>query len=207
MVEAWARRSRRQRWRRICDVNVLVNRTPTTDGVGAWRDSDNDLCLRVAVLPNTAEDAPKKGSYAVTVQYHDAVFPDHVRWQGADLGPFAGTISNAIAGRCAKRSGPRRRTSRSRRRTSSWTTSTSSIAAASGDGEYRFNARQIFYQFRPIVLEETGEELKIGNFNRIITDYEAEHGEIAGMYREPRGSIYHPHGAKHCARHADGRGI
>jgi hypothetical protein len=32
-----------------------------------------------------------------------------------------------------------------------------------------------------------------GNFKRIITDYENENGEIDGMYREPRGSIYHPH--------------
>jgi hypothetical protein len=63
----------------------------------------------------------------------------------------------------------------------------------SGDGEYRFNERQIFYQLRPIVLEETGQELQIGNFKAIITDYESEFGEIEGMYREPRGSIYHPH--------------
>ena len=67
------------------------------------------------------------------------------------------------------------------------------IADASGDGEYRFNERQIFYQLRPIVLEETGQALLIGNFKVILTDYEAEHGEIPGMYREPRGSIYHPH--------------
>ena len=42
-------------------------------------------------------------------------------------------------------------------------------------------------------MEETGEELKIDNFNNIITDYENENGEIALMYREPRGSITHPH--------------
>jgi hypothetical protein len=29
--------------------------------------------------------------------------------------------------------------------------------------------------------------------SRPVTDYESEHGEIPGMYREPRGSIYHPH--------------
>ena len=45
-------------------------------------------------------------------------------------------------------------------------------------------------------MEEIGEELTGGNFNDIITDYENEHGEIAGMYREPRGSIYHPHPAR-----------
>ena len=42
-------------------------------------------------------------------------------------------------------------------------------------------------------MEETGKELKIGNFTGIIDDYENEHGEIALMYREPRGSITHPH--------------
>ena len=67
------------------------------------------------------------------------------------------------------------------------------IADASGDGEFRFNERQIFYQLRPIVLEETGQPLLIGNFKAILTDYENEYGEIEGMYREPRGSIYHPH--------------
>src|SRR5262249_35650366 len=67
------------------------------------------------------------------------------------------------------------------------------IADVSGDGEYRFNQRQLFYVLRPIVLEESGGTLKTGHFNPIITDYEAEHGEIEGMYREPRGSIYHPH--------------
>src|SRR6185312_9709537 len=67
------------------------------------------------------------------------------------------------------------------------------IAAASGDGAYRFNERQLFYQLRPVVLEATGQELLIGNFKRVITDYEDEYGEIEGMYREPRGSISHPH--------------
>ena len=67
------------------------------------------------------------------------------------------------------------------------------IAEVSGEEGYRFNARQLFYALRPIVMDETGEELKIGNFTSIITDYETEHGEIPGMYREPRGSITHPH--------------
>ena len=67
------------------------------------------------------------------------------------------------------------------------------IAAVSGEEGYRFNARQLFYFLRPIVMDETGKELKIGNFTGIITDYEDEHGEIPLMYREPRGSITHPH--------------
>ncbi len=49
------------------------------------------------------------------------------------------------------------------------------------------------YKLRPLVRAGLGEDLTTNNFSRIITDYEAEHGEIRGMYREPRGSIYHPH--------------
>jgi DNA topoisomerase 6 subunit A-like protein len=67
------------------------------------------------------------------------------------------------------------------------------IADASGDGAFRFNERQLFYQLRPIVLDETGQPLQITNFKAILTDYKNENGEIQGMYREPRGSIYHPH--------------
>jgi len=67
------------------------------------------------------------------------------------------------------------------------------IAEVSGDGRYRFNQRQLLYKLRPVVRDELGEELTTKNFAAIITDYEAEHGEIPGMYREPRGTIYHPH--------------
>jgi hypothetical protein len=31
------------------------------------------------------------------------------------------------------------------------------------------------------------------NFNKIVTDYEATHGDLPGMYRDPRGVLYHPH--------------
>jgi hypothetical protein len=65
--------------------------------------------------------------------------------------------------------------------------------AIAAQGGMRFNERQLFYVLREVVKEETGQELKINNFENIITDYEAEHGEIPLMFREPRGSIYHPH--------------
>jgi hypothetical protein len=42
-------------------------------------------------------------------------------------------------------------------------------------------------------MDETGEELKTTNFKKIITEYENENGEISRMYREPRGTVYHPH--------------
>jgi hypothetical protein len=67
------------------------------------------------------------------------------------------------------------------------------IAKVSGDGALRFNQRQLLYALRPIVMSEIGETLTTANFSGIITDYESEIGEIPLMYREPRGTLYHPH--------------
>lgn len=70
----------------------------------------------------------------------------------------------------------------------------SAINSASGDGEYRFSLRQLFYAVRPHVLERAdNQELDYNYFAKVITDYEAEQGEISGMYRDPRGTLYHPH--------------
>jgi hypothetical protein len=67
------------------------------------------------------------------------------------------------------------------------------IAEVSGGGQYRFNQRQLLYRLRPLVRNEIGSDLTTTNFAAIITDYESENGEIPGMYREPRGTLYHPH--------------
>ena len=67
------------------------------------------------------------------------------------------------------------------------------VADVSGPKRQSFGERQVLYKLRPLVMKATGQELTTGNFKGIITDYENEHGEILKMYREPRGSIYHPH--------------
>jgi hypothetical protein len=67
------------------------------------------------------------------------------------------------------------------------------IDKASGDRQFRFNPRQVFYVLRPIVQNAIGAELTEGNFQNILTEYEAEHGDIPLMYRDPRGVLYHPH--------------
>jgi hypothetical protein len=67
------------------------------------------------------------------------------------------------------------------------------VAKVSGGGKYRYNQRQLFYVVRPYVIEALGVEPTWGNFTGIITDYEDEHGDIPGMFRDPRGTLYHPH--------------
>jgi hypothetical protein len=68
------------------------------------------------------------------------------------------------------------------------------IAKASGDGASRFSLRQLFYQVRPFIIAELGKEPTYENFANIITDIEREIGQdLPGIYRDARGTLYHPH--------------
>lgn len=69
------------------------------------------------------------------------------------------------------------------------------IRLASGDGKHRYSLRQLYYALRPFVLEELGQELSYENFsNKIITEYERSLGrDLPGLYRDDRGTLYHPH--------------
>lgn len=68
------------------------------------------------------------------------------------------------------------------------------VREVSDGGRYRYSLRQLYYVMRPYVLRlcDTG-ELDYGHFSRIVGQYEAEWGELEGMYRDPRGTLYHPH--------------
>jgi hypothetical protein len=194
VIEAWARKiSPRTESRDGISIAILINRTPSVAEMSAWRDSDKDLCLQGNGLGHVCPDVPKKGAFALVVNVTTPYCPITSDGKAPNLQPFASTILKAVAAtmRKAQRAAPKDK--KTSQKDVVLDHLDDAIAAASGDGQYRFNERQIFYQLRPIVLDETGQELLIGNFKRIITDYEHENGEIEGMYREPRGSIYHPH--------------
>jgi hypothetical protein len=68
------------------------------------------------------------------------------------------------------------------------------IEKVSGNGKYRYSLRQLFYAVRPCLLEALGMEPKYNYFSQVVTDYEAEQGhDLPGMYRDDRGTLYHPH--------------
>lgn len=67
------------------------------------------------------------------------------------------------------------------------------VEKASGDGKYRFSQRQLFYIIRPFLIDEIGREPEYDTFTDILNGYENEYGLIPGMYRDPRGVLYHPH--------------
>ena len=67
------------------------------------------------------------------------------------------------------------------------------IKEISEDGRLSFTQRDVFYAIRPLVQQVHEKSLNYGYFTSLITDYENECGEISGMQREPRGTLYHPH--------------
>jgi hypothetical protein len=67
------------------------------------------------------------------------------------------------------------------------------IEKASGDGQYRFSQRQLYYAIRPYVMQLLDKQTGYTYFCKLLTDYENEYGEIENLYRDPRGVLYHPH--------------
>ncbi|TAF67739.1 MAG: hypothetical protein EAZ55_01595 [Cytophagales bacterium] len=71
---------------------------------------------------------------------------------------------------------------------------TQAINKASGEGQYRYSLRQLYYALRPIVITHTQKELKYAHFTQLITEYEYETGkDLQGIYRDERGTLLHPH--------------
>jgi hypothetical protein len=70
----------------------------------------------------------------------------------------------------------------------------------SGAGGYQFSQRGLFYRVRELMKRILpGVELQYQNFTGIITDYEAENGDIPGLIRDARGVFVEPHGGEMIA--------
>jgi hypothetical protein len=172
-------------------IRIFVNRTPVAAESKLQRDK-TDIDVFGCGLGHTLATAPKRQNFIVCLNVISPYVSITSDGKEPNLLPFFSPITSAIkkAVRKVSRPGP-------------GAVSQKSVVldhldevietVSGGTLRYRFNERQLFYALRPIVMAETGSELQIKNFTSIITDYEAEHGEIELMYREPRGSITHPH--------------
>lgn len=70
----------------------------------------------------------------------------------------------------------------------------SAIDVVSGGGKLRYSLRQLYYQMRPMIEGVATRGLEYGYFTKMVTDREAaiKH-DLRGLYRDERGSLYHPH--------------
>jgi hypothetical protein len=170
---------------------ACVNRTPVTGHISAARDGREINVFGCGLAHNIAK-APKEKHFFIWTNVTTPYMPITSDGKAPDLEPFFHQISVAI-GKAVKKAHRPNATGKQSQKEIVLDNLDLVIADVSGDGQFRFNERQVLYRLRPIVTDETGDELKTTNFKKIITEYENEHGEIPRMYREPRGTVYHPH--------------
>jgi hypothetical protein len=185
VVEAWAARTKYD------DLVVCVNRTPITGAIEIGRDK-REINAFGCGLSDTIAHAPREAAFKIWLNVTTPYMPLMSDGKAPDLTPFFEQIAETAEKAVRKAHRPEAGTGQSQKDVV-LDNLDAVIATVSGDGAHRFMIRQLLYRLRPIVMAEIGEELKVGNFTTIITDYENERGEIPGMYREPRGTIYHPH--------------
>ena len=191
VVEAWASAGRHT-YGNTC--SVLVNRTPITGTVSLSR-WQRDLTLNGCGLSSTLQATPGRSGIDLRLNIITPYMPITSDGKAPNLSCCSQVIRE-VAGKAVRRAlraePPEPKHKRSQKEVV-LAHLDDAIAKASGNGAYRFSPRQVFYVIRPLVREAVGAELQWGNFETIIGDYELEQGEVAGMYRDPRGTLYHPH--------------
>ncbi len=195
VIEAWASKLDKDD---SPGFTVYVNRTPITTTTKAWAGSGSshgaETALNGCGLNHYVRTgrAPMSIHLCVTSPY----MPITTDGKEPNLLPLFSEIRDAVAAACRK---ARKATSDGKRSSGSLKdvileNIEEAIATASGDGRHRFSLRQLFYAVRPFVIDETGEEPNYNYFSTVVTGYEGSIGrDVPGMYRDARGSLYHPH--------------
>jgi hypothetical protein len=177
-------------------VEVTVNRTPITAKIDVYHDAKKqDLSLFGANL-NHAFKVGRRPLW-LCINIMAAYLPITTDGKAPDLLPLLDLIGPAIlrAGKRAGRAGGQTPAPAAISFKSVILDALdAAVAKASEGGTYRYSLRQLFYAVRPYAIEALGEEPKYDYFARVITDHEAALGQdLPGMYRDARGTLYHPH--------------
>ena len=155
-VEAWAARAEKT----YC--TACVNRTPISGTLNAGREK-RDIDLFGCGLANMVAKAPATANFTILFNVITPYMPITSDGKAPNLRPFLHEIAVAISKAVRKAHRPDAGNKLSQKG-AVIDNLEAVIADVSGDGQFRFNARQLFYGLRPLVMDETGEELKIGNF-------------------------------------------
>jgi hypothetical protein len=185
VVEVWAIAARRM------SLEAYVNRTPVTGQINVARDK-RDIDAFGCGLCHCIAQAPKDAQFAIRLNIAAPYMPITSDGKAPNMKPFVNSIAAATKSAVRKAHRPNAGSGKTQKDVV-LDNLDDVIAKVSDGGRFRFNQRQLLYALRPIVRDALDKELTADYFAGIVTDYEAEGGEIPGMYREPRGSIYHPH--------------
>jgi hypothetical protein len=188
VVEVWAQVDNKTY------AHLSVNRTPITGKLTAWKEKTETRFAGCSSTDGYWNIKSGNKPIQIWINIDTPYMPITTDGKEPDLDDFFGLIRDAAekaVGR-AKRKVASGKVGESKRDTLI-NAIPEGVAMASGDGEYRFSQRQLFYAVRPLFIDATGEAPDWKYFCQVVTDYEDSDGEIAGMYRDPRGVVYHPH--------------
>jgi hypothetical protein len=183
VVEAWADPAEHGHG------TLLINRTPSTSELRVYFGK----MFQIFGAGLAHQMKVPKGDFDIEINVTAPYLPITSDGKSPDLSKFVDEILEAVqkAINGARRSVPS--TERTSQKSVVLTNLDDAIDKMSGNRQFRFNLRQIFYVLRQVVQDELGSELLYSNFEGIITDYENEHGPIPLLYRDARGTLYHPH--------------
>jgi hypothetical protein len=196
VIEAWANEATESA------VLVHVNRTPITADVWPVQLADN-TCHGLAGCGLSDEKAQTAAAVKVGRDRHfrfvvniiTPYMPITTDGKEPNLRVVRDELTEAMAkaARKAKRKSPGG-SARVTQKESIIECLPAAIAKVSGGGRYRYALRRLFYAVRPRFLEVFGKEPNYDTFGQIITGHEAELGhDLEGIYRDNRGTLYHPH--------------
>ena len=184
VVEVWASQAKQN------SVAASVNRTPIAGEMALQRDK-SEVNLFGCGLRYTVAKAPKELVFKVWLNITTPYMPITSDGKEPDLRPFLPIIEEAMT-----------KAVRKVRRPGTGVVSQKDVVldhlaevieAVSGPSATGSIRASYSMRCARSWKAETDKELQIGNFLGILDDYENENGEIPLMYREPRGSLTHPH--------------
>ncbi len=186
IVEAWATENILNSDMRLA---VFVNRTPVAGEISASRDK-RDIDIFGCGIGHAVAQAPKDKNFSIRLNITTPYMPITSDGKEPNLKPFVDEIGIAVQKVVRKAHRPNAGNGKGQKEV---VLEHLDDAIAKAGGGHTFSQRQVLYVLRRPVMDETGEELTRTWFADIISEYENEHGPIPRMYREARGSIYHPH--------------
>lgn len=180
-------------------ITVMVNRTMVTGSMSVTRTKPSEIGIYGCGLRHSGFKVPKS-KVQVILNITTPYMPITTDGKEPDLKRYLGPIGEAIkkaSSKCKRETKPMLNGRTVNQKAIIESVLDEAIAKASGDGKYRYSLRQLYYAVRPHILSmatEDKRELDYNYFASVITEIEAAKGfDLPGIYRDPRGILYHPH--------------
>ena len=187
VIEAWVTPDRRR------GAFFHVNKSPITVDMQTWEEKQKQVVYGGGFAYEYS--IGRLGQVEIWVNIQTPYMPITTDGKAPDLRALARPLEDAIQAAInrAKRGRPKSWVKVRTQKEVILDYLDQAVADLGQGGRYRFSQRQLFYAIRPFLLEETGKEPNYDYFAQVITEYEGEAGDIPGLYRDPRGTLYVPH--------------